>query len=83
MFYKKDESHRNNNSLWLEMFGYRFTDHESLLNNQKSVQLIDVRTVTNDKKPKRIYLVKSYNKLSILRYVLRSKFLYMNLNYIE
>ncbi len=65
------------------MFGYRFTDHESLLNNQKNVQLIDVRTTINDKKPKRIYLVKSYNKLSILRYVLKTKFLYINLNYIE
>jgi hypothetical protein len=51
------------------MFGYRFTDNESILNNEKNVQLIDVKSPIIDRKSKRILSVKSYNKLSILRFV--------------
>ncbi|CAF3721244.1 unnamed protein product [Rotaria socialis] len=64
---QKDDSQRSNNTLWLEMFGYQFTDNETMLENQKNVQLTDTTSTTIDKKSKRISLVKSYNKLSILR----------------
>jgi len=66
---KKDDSHGINNILWLEMFGYRFTDNESILNNHNNVQLIDIKTPIANRKSKRINFVKSYNKLSILRFV--------------
>jgi hypothetical protein len=68
-FYKKNNSHTNNNSLWLEMFGYRFIDNESIINNQKNVQLIDIKTPISEKKSKRIQSVQSYNELSVIRFV--------------
>ncbi|CAF5104084.1 unnamed protein product, partial [Rotaria sp. Silwood1] len=66
---QKDDSQRSNNSLWLEMFGYQFTHNESLLDNQTDVQLNETGSTIIDKKSKRINLVKSYNKLSILRMI--------------
>jgi len=61
------------------MFGYRFTDNESILNNQKNVQLIDVIAPIANKKSKRINFVKSYNKLSIFRFVLTNSFSFMSI----
>ncbi|CAF3841822.1 unnamed protein product, partial [Rotaria sordida] len=66
---QKDDSKRSNNSLWLEMFGYQFTDNESILDNQTNIQLNVTGSTIIDKKSKRIHLVKSYNKLSILRMI--------------
>ncbi|CAF0944489.1 unnamed protein product [Adineta steineri] len=60
---QKDDSYINNNSLWLEIFGYRFTDNPSKLKHQKSIQQMTI----SEKKSKRNLLVKSYNKSSILR----------------
>jgi len=51
------------------MFGYRFTDNQSILTNQNNGQYIDIGITPTDKKSKRIYLVRSYNKSSILRLV--------------
>ncbi len=51
------------------MFGYRFTDNQSILTNQNNGQNIDIGITPHDKKSKRIYLVRSYNKSSILRLV--------------
>ncbi|CAF2937296.1 unnamed protein product [Rotaria sp. Silwood2] len=66
---QEDDSQRTNNSLWLEMFGYQFTDNESIIDNQTNVQLNDTGSTIIDKKSKRIHLVKSYSKLSILRMI--------------
>ena len=54
------------------MFGYRFTDNESILNNQKNIQPIEIKTSLPGKKSKHIHFVKSYNKSSIKRFVLKS-----------
>ncbi|CAF3374505.1 unnamed protein product [Rotaria sp. Silwood1] len=59
---QKNEINKDNNSLWLEMFGYRFTDTDEKTNIQEN----DVEFISTDKK-KRISFPKSYNKLSIIR----------------
>ncbi|CAF4804744.1 unnamed protein product [Rotaria sp. Silwood1] len=59
---QKNEINKDNNSLWLEMFGYRFTDTDEKTNIQEN----DVEFISTDKK-KRISFTKSYNKLSIIR----------------
>ena len=47
------------------MFGYRFTDHEATSNRKK----MDFDVSNTHRKSKRLHFVKSYNKLSILRFV--------------
>ncbi|CAF0877101.1 unnamed protein product [Rotaria sordida] len=59
---QKNEVNKDNNSLWLEMFGYRFTD----TNEENNIQENDTKILLIDKK-KRISFTKSYNKLSIIR----------------
>ncbi|CAF1427235.1 unnamed protein product [Rotaria magnacalcarata] len=59
---QKNKVNKDNNSLWLEMFGYRFTDNDEETNVQEN----DEETISIDKK-KRISLAKSYSKLSIIR----------------
>ncbi|CAF4122554.1 unnamed protein product [Rotaria sp. Silwood2] len=59
---QKNEVNKDNNSLWLEMFGYEFTDTDEKNNIQENY----TKFVLIDKK-KRISLTKSYNKLSIIR----------------
>ncbi|CAF4355987.1 unnamed protein product [Rotaria sp. Silwood2] len=59
---RKNEVNKDNNSLWLEMFGYEFTDTDEKNNIQENY----TKFVLIDKK-KRISLTKSYNKLSIIR----------------
>ncbi|UJR35700.1 hypothetical protein I4U23_028449 [Adineta vaga] len=66
---QKDDLPTDNNALWLEMFGYRFIDHQSILNNQTFLQQISTEMSLTEKKSKRSHLVKSYNKSSILRMI--------------
>lgn len=68
--WKKDDSHGTSNDLWLEMFGYRFIDNESILNTTKPIQLIDYRSMIPEKKSKRIHSISSYDQSSFFRFVL-------------
>ncbi len=61
---KTDDSHRSSNSLWLEMFGHRFSYNEPILDNKKHI-----RITIPAKKSKRIPLAKSYDSSSIQRLV--------------
>jgi hypothetical protein len=54
------KSETGNNSLWLEMFGYRFPDNDERLTEEDILSIV---------KKKRFSLAKSYNKLSIIRLV--------------
>lgn len=56
--FKKERVDKGNNSLWLEICGYRFTDSEND-GNSNSITLVKTRD----------NLTKSYNKLSIIRLV--------------
>lgn len=51
------------------MFGYQFIHNELMSENQKNVQLTDITSTLADKKSSRVHFVKSYNKLSIMRFV--------------
>ena len=67
---KKDESQESNNSLWLEMFGYRFTDnYQSLDDHRSDLPPVDLATILNEKRfsSKRSLIPKSYNEMSIRR----------------
>ncbi|CAF0968638.1 unnamed protein product [Adineta ricciae] len=66
---QKDDSPVCNNSLWLEMFGYQFTDNPSTASHQAFLQQISRDASLAEKKTKRSNFVKSYNKSSILRMI--------------
>lgn len=51
------------------MFGYRFTDNESIINNAKPIQLIDTRSIIPEKKSKRNNSIKSYDQPRFLKFV--------------
>jgi len=55
--FKKEKVTKGNNTLWLEICGYRFTDNDD-------DEILSVST-----KQQRVYFTKSYNKLSIIRLV--------------
>ncbi|UJR10312.1 hypothetical protein I4U23_014518 [Adineta vaga] len=59
---QKTSVNKGNDTLWLEMFGYRFTDNDE----ENTMPLNNEELVSNEKK-KRIFPTKSYNKLSIIR----------------
>ncbi|CAF1250332.1 unnamed protein product [Adineta steineri] len=61
---QKNTVNKDNNTLWLEMFGYRFTDNDD--ENNSELNYDDI--LFNDKR-KRISLAKSYNRLSIIRMI--------------
>ncbi|CAF0846335.1 unnamed protein product [Adineta ricciae] len=59
---QKASVNKGNNTLWLEIFGYRFTD-----NNGEDFTLINSEDIGSSDRKKRNFTTKSYNKLSIIR----------------